>query len=135
MTANTHEPRDGRATPDEQFHIFTAENLAELSERYGSVEAAGERYRWLRERGQIWERPLQRSEAWWATEPGVPENLLPLKQPRGAKGYEGVLPPDVVERRREWLRASGHASLEESSLYERDRHLIGQGVLRRVPPD
>ena len=41
MMANTHEPRGGRATPDEQFHIFATENLNELSERYGSVEAAG----------------------------------------------------------------------------------------------
>jgi hypothetical protein len=123
-----HDP----ATPGEQFHIFATENLDELSARYGSLEAAGERYRWLRDQKQIWERPLTRSEVWWATEPGIPNDLLPIDQPRGMKGYLDVLSPDVVERRRAWLRGSGHASAEEISLYERDHHLLGQGVLRRV---
>jgi hypothetical protein len=124
--------RQGRATPGEQFHIFATENLDQLSARYGSLEAAGERYRWLRDQGQIWERPLTRPEVWWATQPGVPDDLLPIEQPPGFTGYLRVLPPDVVARRREWLRGSGHASIEEISRYDRDRHLLGQGVLRRV---
>jgi hypothetical protein len=128
----TSEGAQDRATPAEQFHIFATENMDELSARYGSVQAAGQRYRWLRDQGQIWERPLSRSEVWWATEPGVPDDLRPLDQPQGVRGFEQVLPPDVIERRRDWLRASGQASSDELARYERDRHVLGLEVLRRV---
>ena len=97
MMANTHELRDGRASPEEQFHIFTAENLNELSERYGSVEAAGERYRWLRECGQIWKGHSQRSEAWWAgPNRAVPRTSFRRSSPAGRRDSR------ECSRRRSW---------------------------------
>ena len=95
MMASTHEPRDGRATPDEQFHIFTAENLNELAERMARSRQLGSGTGGCASAGRLGEAaPTIRGLVGDRT--GRSRNLLPREQPRGAKGYEGVLPPEVV---------------------------------------
>ena len=121
---------EGAASHAEQFHIFATENIDELSARYGSVQAAGGSSLVTAIRGRSGSAVRPRSAV--GDRRGVPDDLKPLDQPQGVKGYEQVLSPDVIERRREWLRGSGKASSDELARYERDRHVPGSEVLRRV---
>jgi hypothetical protein len=66
-----------------------------------------------------------RSEVWWATEPGVPDDLRPVAQPRRALGFQKLIPVDVAERRRRWLRETGEATAEEIRKAKRYAHLRG----------
>jgi hypothetical protein len=113
----------GPATPDEKYVQFRTANLEELAAAYGSVDAAARRYRELREAGELFEPAGQRAEVWWASEPGVPSDLRPLEQPRGAKGHVNILPVEVVARRQEWLAAHGHLTpREQERLGRQDRY-------------
>lgn len=116
----------GRATRDEgsysYWHLLTETDFAK---EYGSVEAAAQRYRDLRERGEIgFEPALERPDVWWATEPGVPDDLRRSWWPHGVTPCGiGLLPQGDQDRirqlakgRREWLRASGRATREEIRL-------------------
>jgi hypothetical protein len=118
-----------RMTLDDLNSLLIYREREHLADKYGSLEAARERLDML-ERTNQWHRRAGQLPpfVWWATEPGVPEDLCQdedlyidltadRKQPWPENAIDALESLEVLQWR--WLAATGRMTPEDRADIER----------------